>query len=91
MSGMQQLMKSMFNIDPAELSQAVNGFQAVMGEIKDCLVAIRTEQNAQRVILDRLSAAREMEGTHGTSDNDVDAARDGGGPAVNGVDIRADD
>jgi hypothetical protein len=53
-SGIAQFMKSAFNIDAEQMQQAVVGFQTVMTEIQQHLLAIEKELGEQRIILNRL-------------------------------------
>jgi hypothetical protein len=53
-SGLANMMKSMFNIDPAEMQAAAVGFQTVMTDIQQHLLVIEKEQARQGAIIDRI-------------------------------------
>ena len=53
-SGLMTMCKSLFNIDPEEMKQAMVVFQNMVGDIQIKLTAIHNEQVAIRAMLERM-------------------------------------
>jgi hypothetical protein len=84
-SGLMNMCKSLFNIDPEEMRHGMVVFQNLIGEIHLGIKAIREEQAALRALLERMdNRIGGLDGDDGAGRSDEGARRESSG-AGNGV------